>query len=98
MLGESQDTEGYRRISEIKSSLSKDKKAQANNSSNNNNKDGELGRAINFYEQFTTVSDEETKEEPDLWRKSVRHRVSIRPSLTNIMEEPDDEIEVVSEH
>lgn len=100
LLGENQDAEGYRRISERKKSLSRvsNKKPQENSTPKDTNADSDSNRVIHFYEQFTTLNDEETKEEPDLWRKSVRHRVSMRPSaiLTNIMEEPDDEIEVVS--
>lgn len=100
LLGENQDAEGYRRISERKPSLARTKKTQFNSTAKNSKEDNDLSCEINFYEQFTTLNDEETKEEPDLWRKSVRRRVSMRPSaiLTNIMEEPDDEIEVVSEY
>ncbi|KAH9633113.1 hypothetical protein HF086_006778 [Spodoptera exigua] len=90
ILGESHDSEGYRRITERKRPSVAVKDTTYVNSSNN-----VTGEVVNFYEQFTIVSDE--KEDPDLWAKSVRRRVSMRPSaiLTNIAEEPDDEIEVV---
>lgn len=99
LLGEDQNTQNYRRVSERKLSVARVcKKVQVNNNSTNNT-NLDFTSSVNFYDQFTTLNDEETKEEPELWRKSVRHRVSIRPSaiLTNIMEE-DDDIELVSEH
>lgn len=99
LLGENQETEGYRRIEERKASIDKNNRPVGNSS---DTLDGELSGVINFYEQFATLGDD-TKEDPEVWRKSVRHRVSMRPSalLTNIAEEPgdgDDEIEVVSQN
>lgn len=52
--------------------------------------DGELSGVINFYEQFATLGDD-VKEDEQSWRwsSSLKHRVSMRPSmhLTNIIEE-----------
>lgn len=91
VLGEQQDVEEYRRITERKRPSSVVREVPHNN--NISKADNVTVDVINFYEQFTIVSDE--KEDPDLWTKSVRRRVSMRPSaiLTNIAEEPDDEIE-----
>lgn len=105
LLGEDQETEGYRRIEDRKASLEhrlSNSAKEKHSNSESNNVDGELSGVINFYEQFAILVDDTKEETTEVFtRKSVRHRVSMRPSaiLTNIMEEGEgelDDIEVVS--
>lgn len=114
VLGENPTNhEGYRRT-DIRKSV--DKRATTNlnaNERNNSNRtisessdssDGELASVINFYEQFTTLSEENKEENNGGRRRSsgIRNRVSIRPSilLTKITEEPgaegEEDVELVS--
>ncbi|CAH0713221.1 unnamed protein product, partial [Brenthis ino] len=79
------ETEGYRKLEE-KNSIGKKPEEIVNI-------DGELSGVINFYEQFSTLSDDLTGTIIDTKRRStIRHRVSMRPSmlLTNIVEETGD--------
>lgn len=105
-IGNSNDTEGYRRFEDRRVSV--DKTISNNTVAESTQRlDGELSGVNNFYEQFATLVDEPKDDTVDLWKRSstVRHRVSMRPSmyLTNIAEETSsigdadvDEIEVVS--
>lgn len=100
ILGENQgDNEGYRRIEDRKSSVKKEREPEKII-----NIDGDLSGVINFYEQFATLNDE-SNEDANKWRRStIRHRVSVRPSilLTHIAEETStgelemDDVEEVS--
>lgn len=78
------ETEGYRKL-EDRNSIGKRPEEFVNI-------DGELSGVINFYEQFSTLDDLTGTIIDTKRRSTIRHRVSMRPSmlLTNILEETGD--------
>ncbi|CAG9563873.1 unnamed protein product [Danaus chrysippus] len=80
------ESEGYKKLEESRNSIRKKSEEIVNI-------DGELSGVINFYEQFASLNDDLKEEVLESKRRStLRHRVSMRPSLllTNIAEETAD--------
>ncbi|XP_032519458.2 high affinity cAMP-specific and IBMX-insensitive 3',5'-cyclic phosphodiesterase 8 isoform X2 [Danaus plexippus] len=80
------ESEGYKKLEESRNSIRKKSEEIVNI-------DGELSGVINFYEQFASLNDDSKEEVLENKRRStLRHRVSMRPSLllTNIAEETAD--------